>query len=96
MSDRLHPQTIACVQTRAQSFGFKVHVVNLNEVTEVDKSVSAILFQYPDTDGNVHDLQSLIDKTHAAGVSNAIYHRHQQSLHYNYRPTKLLYQILFN
>jgi len=67
VSDRLHPQTIACVQTRAEAIGLKVHVVNLNEVNEVDKSVSAIMFQYPDTDGNIHDLQSLIDKTHAAG-----------------------------
>lgn len=50
--------------------GLKVHVVNLNEVTEIDKGTSAILFQYPDTEGSVEDLQSLIDKTHAAGVSH--------------------------
>ena len=50
--------------------GFDVRVTDLNQVTEVDKSVSAIMFQYPDTDGTIRDHQELVNKAHSAGVSN--------------------------
>ena len=49
--------------------GFDVRVTDLNQVTEVDKSVSAIMFQYPDTDGTIRDHQELVNKAHSAGVS---------------------------
>jgi glycine dehydrogenase len=48
--------------------GLKVKIVDLSTVTEIEKDVSAILFQYPDTHGSVQDFRALIDKTHAAGV----------------------------
>lgn len=48
--------------------GLKAQVVDFNTLTEVGKDISAILFQYPDTNGSIQDFQTLIDKTHAAGV----------------------------
>jgi len=69
VSDKLHPQTIACVLTRCEVMGLNVRVVDLNAVTEIGKDISAVLFQYPDTHGSIEHFESLIQKTHAAGVS---------------------------
>ena len=71
MSDKLHPQSIACVQTRCKAMGFQVRVVDVSKVTEVGKDISAVLFQYPDTNGSIENLQSLVEKTHSAGVNNS-------------------------
>lgn len=49
--------------------GLNVRIVDFNTVTEIGKDVSAVLFQYPDTHGSIVQFQSLIEKTHAAGVS---------------------------
>lgn len=49
--------------------GFQVNIVDLKTVTEVGKDISAVLFQYPDTDGSIENFQTLVDKTHSAGVS---------------------------
>lgn len=72
MSDKLHPQTIACVETRCEAMGLKVKIVDFSTITEVEKDTSAVLFQYPDTHGSIQDFRSLIDKTHAAGVKDYI------------------------
>ena len=48
--------------------GLKTKIVDLSTVTEVEKDISAVLFQYPDTNGSIQNFQNLIDKTHAAGV----------------------------
>jgi glycine dehydrogenase len=68
VSDKLHPQTIACVETRCSAMSLKTKIVDLSTVTEVEKDISAVLFQYPDTNGSIQNFQNLIDKTHAAGV----------------------------
>lgn len=68
MSDKLHPQTIACVETRCEAMGLKARIVDFSTVTDIGKDISAILFQYPDTTGSIQDFKALIDKTHAAGV----------------------------
>jgi glycine dehydrogenase len=69
VSDKLHPQTTACVETRCSAMGLKVKIVDFSTVTEVEKDISAVLFQYPDTHGSVQNFKNLIDKTHAAGVN---------------------------
>ncbi|EFX64832.1 hypothetical protein DAPPUDRAFT_65900 [Daphnia pulex] len=48
--------------------GLKVKIVDFSTVTEVEKDISAVLFQYPDTHGSVQNFKNLIDKTHAAGA----------------------------
>lgn len=68
VSDKLHPQTIACVQTRCEAMGLKVQIVDFSTVTEIEKNISGVLFQYPDTHGSIENFKSLIDKTHAAGA----------------------------
>ena len=70
ISDKLHPQTIACVETRSKAMGMKVSIVDFDQLhpQDIDKETSAILLQYPDTHGSISDLQALIDRAHAAGV----------------------------
>jgi len=57
-----HPQTIAVVQTRAEHFGFEVHVAKAEEVGNGD--YFGALLQYPGSTGQVNDLTSLIDAAH--------------------------------
>jgi glycine dehydrogenase len=65
--------------------GLKVKIVDFSTVTEVEKDISAVLFQYPDTHGSVQNFQNLIDKTHAAGVNIKLEIKYSQfSLMYVY------------
>jgi glycine dehydrogenase len=61
VSDKLHPQTIACIQTRAKPFG--VNVVQSNNVCDFDYSkndISGVIFQYPNTYGSVTDFSKAV------------------------------------
>ncbi|MET0357051.1 MAG: aminomethyl-transferring glycine dehydrogenase, partial [Cellvibrio sp.] len=57
-----HPQTIAVVRTRAEHFGFELHVAPADDVTNGD--YFGALLQYPGSTGAVRDLTSLIDIAH--------------------------------
>ncbi|RYZ81761.1 MAG: glycine dehydrogenase (aminomethyl-transferring), partial [Moraxellaceae bacterium] len=57
-----HPQTIAVVKTRAEHFGFDVHVAAVDEVVTGD--YFGALLQYPGSTGIVRDLTSLIEAAH--------------------------------
>ncbi|RUS30621.1 glycine cleavage system P-protein-domain-containing protein [Jimgerdemannia flammicorona] len=64
-----HPQTIACVQCRAE--GFNINVV-VGDVRSFDfeahrKDLCGILIQYPGTDGAVVDYKALTSKIHGYG-----------------------------
>jgi hypothetical protein len=61
LSDKLHPQTIACVKTRACPFGIKVEVVDLNTF-EFSNEIGGVIFQYPDTEGSIHNFTDLVAK----------------------------------
>ena len=54
MQDKVHPQTIAVLQSRADGLGLTVAVGDENTFV-VDKDVSGVLVQYPASDGSVHD-----------------------------------------
>jgi len=62
LSDKLHPQTISCVETRAGPFGIKIEVVDVNNVDFSGKDIGGIIFQYPDTEGSVHDFTQVIQR----------------------------------
>ncbi|XP_048522751.1 glycine dehydrogenase (decarboxylating), mitochondrial [Dendroctonus ponderosae] len=67
LSDKLHPQTISVVQTRLNSLGLQVEVVNVFEADFTNRDVSGVLFQYPDTEGNVLDFSQVAEDAHANG-----------------------------
>ena len=69
LSDKLHPQTISVVETRLSSLGLKVEVVDVNECDFSNRDVAGVLFQYPDTEGNIVDFSSITEAAHSHGNS---------------------------
>ena len=67
VSERCHPQTIAVVQTRAEPLGIKV-IVGDEAAFDFAEKPFAVLLQYPDTTGAIHDYAPFIEQAHAAGA----------------------------
>lgn len=61
-----HPQTIAVIKTRAEHFGFEVHVGKLEELDQLE--FFGALFQYPGSSGEVIDLSAHIATVHNKGA----------------------------
>uniref|UniRef100_A0A0K2TMQ3 Glycine cleavage system P protein n=1 Tax=Lepeophtheirus salmonis TaxID=72036 RepID=A0A0K2TMQ3_LEPSM len=68
LSDKLHPQTISCVTTRAEPFGIELVVGNVSEADFSNKDYSGVLFQYPDTEGNIFDFDGVIQRAKDNGT----------------------------
>ncbi|MEQ8333285.1 aminomethyl-transferring glycine dehydrogenase [Nisaea sp.] len=66
VSKNCHPQTIDILQTRAAPAGLTVVVGDENDALPED--AFAILLQYPDTNGAVHDYAGIVEKAHAQGA----------------------------
>lgn len=58
VGDNVYPQTIDVVKTRAEMFGFEVIVAPVAEATQHD--VFGALLQYPDRQGQLHNLEQTI------------------------------------
>jgi glycine dehydrogenase len=67
VSDTVHPQTLAVVQTRAEPLGITVRVGDA-ETASFDEQVFGVLVQYPDTEGRVTDWTALVEQVHAVGA----------------------------
>ena len=67
VSQNCHPQTLEVIETRAEPLGIKVLVGDEFEF-DFSQKVFAVLVQYPNTLGTVHDYAALAEKTHAAGA----------------------------
>ncbi|KNC97467.1 glycine dehydrogenase [Spizellomyces punctatus DAOM BR117] len=65
-----HPQTIACVKTRAEGFGIQVVVGDYEKYDFAANKgkVMGVLIQYPTTDGRVLDYESFVKKAHDNGA----------------------------
>ncbi|KAI9022560.1 glycine dehydrogenase [Hyaloraphidium curvatum] len=65
-----HPQTIACVQTRAEGFGIDVVVAPHAsfDFAAAKGDLMGVLIQYPDTYGTVTDFEALTARAHEAGA----------------------------
>lgn len=66
-----HPQTISVIETRASTLGpdgngLEVIVGDSTSFDFSNQDVSGVLFQYPDTNGNIVDFSKLVDKAHDA------------------------------
>jgi glycine dehydrogenase len=62
-----HPQTVQVVRTRAEPLGVQVELFD-PEALEVGEDVFGVLLSYPDTNGEVRDLRSMIEAAHEAGA----------------------------
>ena len=67
VSSDCHPQTIAVVQTRAESRGWEVVVGDAMSV-ELTADFFGALIQYPTTDGAVVDYSTFTERAHAVGA----------------------------
>jgi glycine dehydrogenase len=67
VDDKCHPQTIALLHTRAEGLDIDIHVGRRDAFDFAAHEVFGAVFQYPDTEGVVTDLQPLVDAVHAAG-----------------------------
>ena len=69
VSDRVHPQTLDVVVTRAEPLGIEVIAGDWQSYEiPADGSVFAVLVQYPDTRGRIDDFTEFFAKAKAAGV----------------------------
>jgi glycine dehydrogenase len=67
VSDKVFPQTIELLMTRAAPLGIEVIVKDVNDFKFTDKTFG-ILLQYPAADGSVEDYRSLVEKAKAKEV----------------------------
>ena len=69
VSDKVHPQTLDVVITRAEPLGIQVITGDWRSYYMPDDgSVFAVLVQYPDTHGNIDDFAGFFTKARAAGA----------------------------
>ncbi|KAG6802797.1 glycine dehydrogenase (decarboxylating), mitochondrial isoform X1 [Apis mellifera caucasica] len=68
VSDKVHPQTISVIATRATSLGLDLEIGNVFKIDTSAKDVSGILFQYPDTTGSIYAFEDVVKKAHADGT----------------------------
>ncbi|KAB7494200.1 Glycine dehydrogenase (decarboxylating), mitochondrial [Armadillidium nasatum] len=72
MSDKVHPQTLAVVSTRAIPLGLEVFIGDVFEMDFSNRDVSAVIFQYPDTNGAIYNFENLVADAQAYGVCNTL------------------------
>jgi glycine dehydrogenase len=71
VSDRVFPQTLDVLRSRAEPLGIELHVGPADEM-KFDGPVFGALVQYPDETGQLVDLTGFIARAHAAGVQVAV------------------------
>lgn len=70
VDSNVHPQTIACMKTRAEGFDIDVivgHLASFDFQANKDK-VSGILIQYPCTYGSINDYEGYVKQVHEIGA----------------------------
>lgn len=71
VSDRVLPQTLSLLQTRANPIGIELIVGNESEFDFSDTYFGALL-QYPGKDGQITDIKSFIEKANASQIKVAV------------------------
>jgi glycine dehydrogenase len=69
VSDQCHPHNIEVVRTRMKALGIGVEVLDVATWQhDGSKDLAAVLVQYPDTQGVIHDFEALAKQAHEAGA----------------------------
>ena len=71
VSDKVYPQTLDVLRSRAEPLGIVLDVGSFRAV-DLDGRHFGALLQSPDTDGQVSDLRQFIERAHAAGTLVAV------------------------
>jgi glycine dehydrogenase len=69
VSDKLHPQTIEVLTTRATPIGIQIEVTNFLTADITRADVFGAMVQYPDTEGFTTDLSAFISAAHENDVT---------------------------
>ena len=69
LSKNLHPQSLSVVETRLSALDIEVVIGDIADVDLASREYSGILLQYPDTNGNVVDFESIAAEAKKNGVS---------------------------
>ncbi|CAA3014502.1 glycine dehydrogenase (decarboxylating), mitochondrial [Olea europaea subsp. europaea] len=68
IASNCHPQTIDICKTRADGFGLKVVISDVNEIDYKSGDVCGVLVQYPGTEGEVLNYGEFIKNAHSNNV----------------------------
>ncbi|MDE0298214.1 MAG: aminomethyl-transferring glycine dehydrogenase [Candidatus Poribacteria bacterium] len=66
ISETCHPQTIAVLQTRAESMGIEL-VLDDHRNAQFHQPIVGAIVQYPASDGVIHDYRGFAEQVHEAG-----------------------------
>jgi glycine dehydrogenase len=72
VSDRVFPQTIEVLRSRAEPLGITLKIVAADQMSLDAPDVFGALVQYPDEQGRLDDLKPFIARAHAANVKVAV------------------------
>ncbi|MBD3666333.1 MAG: glycine dehydrogenase (aminomethyl-transferring), partial [Kangiella sp.] len=67
IDSRLHPQTIAHLQTRAEPLDIDVMVAPVEHWQLREQDIAGVV-QYPNTDGIIEDFRDIVDQLHESGA----------------------------
>ena len=69
--EKMWPQTLDVLRTRAVPLGFELKVQSIHNI-EFDDSVFGVLVQYPNSDGEVLDYSGVVGKAHEKEIKVAV------------------------
>ena len=69
--EKMWPQTLDVLKTRALPLGFELKIQSLENL-ELDESVFGVLVQYPNSDGEIPDYSALVEKAHEKEIKVAV------------------------
>ena len=81
LSQNIHPQTLAIVQTRASDLDLEVIIGPIRDVDLASREYAGILIQYPDTFGDVQDYAEIAKTAKKNGVSRNV---NNNNFYFNY------------
>lgn len=64
VSDKCHPQTIDLVSLRAEPIGVQVEIGDISKKDLTDPQLFAVVIQYPDTEGYIHNHRAFCAAAH--------------------------------
>src|SRR6185437_4091514 len=67
VSEKIFPQTVDVLETRANPFGIQL-IFGDHNTFKFDKSFFGGIIQYPDADGNIHDYANFCNQAHEQGA----------------------------
>ncbi|NND82870.1 MAG: aminomethyl-transferring glycine dehydrogenase [Gammaproteobacteria bacterium] len=68
VSQYCHPQTQQILDTRAKPLGIELTLFDEQQMPAIADDVFAVILQYPNTRGDIHELQTICEQAHAAGA----------------------------